>query len=147
MKKAVFFFLFILCISAPAGSAHAGVAEASTGMESISRQYDASGLTGEELKWFRTFLKGNFFADGWEQIADSLLQRLSTDERAEQQRMLTELGNKIGREWCRDNAVRKIDTAMLKKWSNRLKSTANEKPHLLTEVIRNIDGEVETLLD
>ncbi|MDD3619251.1 MAG: hypothetical protein RBR09_08635 [Desulfobulbaceae bacterium] len=147
MKKTALFFLFILCIAAPTGGAHAGVAEASTGRENISRQYDASGLTAEELKWFRTFLKGNFFTDGWERIADNLLQQLSPEERAEQQRMLTELGNKIGREWCRDNTVRKIDTAMLKKWGNRLKSTANDEPHQLAEVIRNIDGEVETLLD
>jgi hypothetical protein len=147
MKKTVVFILFMLFISAPAGNVCAGVAEASTGMENRNLEYDLSGLNGEERKWFRTFLEGTFFADGWEQITDHLLQHFSSAEREQQRLMLTKLGNKIGREWSRANEVRKIDTAMLKKWGNRLRTTASEEPNLLSEVIRTIDREVETLLD
>jgi hypothetical protein len=82
------------------------------------------------------FLQGTFFADGWAQITDHILQHFSSEEREGQLLMLTELGNKIGREWCRDNAIRKIDTAMLKEWGSQLRTTASEKPHLLPEVIR-----------
>lgn len=147
MKKTAVFFLFMLIVATPAGNIHAGVAEASTGMENRVRQYDLSGLTGEEQRWFRTFLQGTFFADGWEQITNHILQHFSSEERDEHRLILTELGNKIGREWCRDNATRKIDTVMLRKWGSWLKTAVSEKPHLLPEVIRHIDGEVETLLD
>lgn len=147
MKHTAIIFLFILLMAAPAGNSHAGVAEASTGMEFSSRHYDLSGLSGEERKWFRTFLEGTLFTDGWERITENILQYFSSEERDDLLHMLSELGYKVGREWCRDNDIRKIDTSMLKKWGNRLKTTAKESPHQLTEVIRTIDGEVDSLLD
>lgn len=147
MKQTTIIFLFMLLIAAPAGNSHAGVAEASIGMENSFRQYDLSGLSGEERKWFRTFLEGTFFTDGWERITLNILQHFSSEERDELLHMLTELGNKVGREWCRDNDIRKIDTTMLKKWGNWLKETARESPQQLTDVIRTINGEVDSLLD
>jgi len=147
MKKFAIVFLIIQLFAVPAGNIHAGVAEASIGMENSGRQYDISGLSGEEQRWFRTFLEGTFFADGWAQITDNILQHFSSEEREGQLLMLIELGNKIGREWCRDNGIRKIDTPMLKKWGSQLRTTARERPDQLTEVIRNIDGEVDSLLD
>lgn len=147
MKHSTIIILFMLLLAAPAGNIRAGVAEASIGMENSGLQYDLSGLSGEERKWFRTFLEGTFFTDGWERITENILGHFSSEERDKLLHMLTELGNKVGREWCRDNDIRKIDTAMLKQWGNRLKTTAQESPHRLTEVIRTIDGEVDSLLD
>ena len=63
------------------------------------------------------------------------------------QYVLTSMGNKIGREWCKSNDVRKIDTAMLKKWGDKLRQTAKNEPHLLAEVLESIDGEIDTILD
>ena len=126
----------------------AGTAEASTGKPgSHHHKYDLSGLTDDEMKWFMTFLEGTFFADGWQQISDDILVKISPADRKDKQFVLTELGNKIGREWCKDNTTRRIDTAMLKKWGDRLRTAAKNEPHLIADVIEVINGEVDLLLD
>jgi len=61
--------------------------------------------------------------------------------------VLTSMGNKIGREWCKANGERKIDTSMLKKWGDKLRYTSKNEPHLLAEVLDSIDGEINSLLD
>lgn len=149
MKFILFSFLLYLLviISGPQANA-AAIAEASTGKhQTYSDQYDLSGLSNYEMKWFVTFLEGNFFADGWQEISDDILVKISSADREQKQYVLARLGNKIGREWCKDNDVRKIDTLMLKKWGHRLRSTAKNEPHLLAEVLESIDGEIDSLLD
>ena len=126
----------------------AGTAEASTGMKkTYADQYDLSGLSESEMKWFVTFLEGTFYTDGWQEISNDILVKISPDERKDKQYVLTRIGNKIGREWCKDNDVRKINTAMLKKWGAKLRSTAKNEPHLLADVLDNINGEIDSLLD
>ena len=137
-----------LILSLPAVSSYADVVEASTGNPDVSIQnYDFSGLTVEERQWFLKFVEGTFYADGWDEIANDILVKLSGDERQEKQEKLNELGNKIGREWCKNNDIRKIDTDMLRKWGSMLRSTAQDDPHLIAEVIDDIDGEVNSLID
>lgn len=141
-------FLLQLLVALPVSKSYAGVAEASTGKPlDYLQNYDLSGLSTQEREWFVTFIEGTFFADGWQEIADDILVKLSDDERQHKQQKLNELGNKIGREWCKDNEIRKIDTAMLKKWGYLLKSTAQDDPHLLVKVIEHLDGEVNSLID
>lgn len=60
---------------------------------------------------------------------------------------MNQLGSKIGREWCRDNDVRRIDNSMLSNWGSQLRKAAKNEPQRLAEVIRNIDSEVNSLLD
>ncbi len=126
----------------------ATLAEASTGNASPSvGKYDISDMTEDEQEWFLTFLKGNFFADGWEQISTDIVGSTLAEEREQQQMRLDELGYKIGREWCKGNEARKIHTPMLKEWGRQLKDTAKDAPHLLTEVIQNIHNEVDQLIN
>jgi len=147
MKNLFLIFLLQLLIAMPGSSAYAGVAEASTGNNSDQvRQYDLSDMSPEEMEWFSVFVDGTFFADGWQEIADDILVKIDDEERDKQRVLLDELGYKIGREWCRDNDERKIDTSMLKKWGDILKETARDEPHLLAEVLQDIHGEVDSLL-
>lgn len=147
MRQFFILFLLSLLIAVASDRAYAGVAEASTGASSGAVKYDMSGLDTEEQEWFLTFLEGTFFADGWDQISIDILGHVPPEDREHHSLMLTQLGNKIGREWCKDNDVRKIDNSKLKKWGRWLKTTASEKPEELPVVIQNIDGEVESLLD
>lgn len=141
-------FLFQLLIALPVSKSYAGVAHASTGKSTdYLHNYDLTGLSAQERQWFVKFIEGTFFADGWQDIANDILVKLTDEERQQKQLKLNELGNKIGREWCKDNDIRKIDTAMLKKWGYMLKLTAEDDPHLLVKVIDHIDGEVDSLID
>lgn len=143
----IVFFLQLL-VALPHSISYAGIAEASTGRPTVYLQnYDLSDLSPEERQWFIKFIEGTFYADGWQEIADDILVQLPDDLRRQKELKLNELGNKIGREWCKDNNVRKIDTSMLKKWGYLLKSTAQEDPHLLANLIDHIDGEVDSLID
>lgn len=143
----IILFVFLAFGVCSQGTA-ATVAEASIGNEKVTfENYDLSGMTSEEQEWFITFLKGNFFADGWEQISSEILMNTTTEKRDQLQIRLDELGYKIGSEWCKENDDRKIDTSMLKKWGRELKITAEEDPHLLTEVLHRIHTEVDELLD
>lgn len=141
-------FLLQLIAVLPYSASYAGVAEASTGRpDGYQHNYDLSDLSPEERDWFVKFIEGTFFADGWQEIADEILVQLPEDLRRQKQRKLNELGNKIGREWCKDNDIRKIDTDMLKQWGYLLRSTAEDDPHLLANIIDHIDGEVDSLID
>lgn len=142
---AILLFYFLTVI--PCSDVYAGVAEASTGPDIIyTHQYDLSGLTPEEKEWFNTFLEGTFFADGWQEISHNILLKIDADEREAQRAVLNRLGYKIGLEWCKDNDERRINTPMLKKWGDQLQTTAEEEPRLLVEVLKDIDGEVDSLL-
>lgn len=144
----IYIFLFIVTVGFAPRVFAATEAEASVGHEKISvGKYDVSDMSADEKEWFVTFLKGNFLADGWEQVASKILMNTSAQEREEQRARLDELGYKIGREWCKKNDARKIHTSMLRKWGSELKDTADEAPYLLTDVIQRIDTEVEELLD
>ena len=150
MNKVVYFYIVMIFLAL--GSAnHTGaatIAEASMGSDTPSvGKYDLSGFTEEEIKWFNTFLKGNFFADGWEDISAEILENVSDHERDQHKVRLHELGFRIGSEWCKDNEARKIDNDFLRKWGKELKETADEAPHLLTEVILRIDSELDKILN
>ena len=147
MRYLVFIFLLQLLIAAPGTDANAGVAEASTGNDSAhTYTYDLSDMSLDEIEWFATFIDGTFFADGWQEISDNILVKFDAEEREHKSIALDKLGFKIGREWCRDNDDRKISTSMLRKWGHILKSTARDEPHLLAEVLEDIDTEVDSLL-
>ncbi|WP_457574732.1 hypothetical protein [Desulfolithobacter sp.] len=104
-------------------------------------------LSERERAWLETFYKGNMLADGWERITEEILSKTPREMQEEQKKVLEVLGEKIGREWCRDNEVRRIDTRMLRLWGERLKQAAEEDPRKLVEVIRKIDQKVDEILN
>ena len=103
-------------------------------------------LKPEERKWYETFQRGNMLADGWLDISRDILGRLPAETRPAQTANLRRLGDKIGREWCKDNKVRKIDTGMLKAWGKQLKDASRKSPEALTKTLALIDRQVDKLV-
>lgn len=103
-------------------------------------------LKPEERKWYETFQNGNMLADGWLDISRDILGRLPAEARSEQTARLRSLGDKIGREWCKDNKARRIDTGMLKAWGKQLKDASKKSPEALTRALAIIDGQVDKLV-
>jgi len=102
--------------------------------------------TKDEEEWFRKFYEGTFLIKGWRSRMKELLQPFSPDKKEEMRGLLDNLGEKIGREWAKDNRVRRVDTPLLQKWGQDLVSAKRKGPDLLTEAIRNLDIEVDDLL-
>ncbi len=100
----------------------------------------------EEAKWYRTFQEGSMLVDGWQEITEELLAKIEPAQKKRQRHILNRLGDRIGREWARDNAVRKIDTDMLRRWGRELRETADREPERLTMVIRKLVETVDSLL-
>ena len=150
MNRYIYLSIFLLFLTCGMGSQSfaATIAEASIGNERATvGKYDLSGMTEEERKWFTTFLNGNFFADGWEEISVEILENTTVHEREQQQAHLHKLGFKIGSEWSKPNDIRKISTDDLRHWGKQLKDTAENSPHLLSEVLHRINSEVDNLIN
>lgn len=104
-------------------------------------------LTTEEKSWFVTFQEGNFLSEGWQSISAEIMSKTPPEQQPSQKVALENLGRKIGMEWCRPNAVRRVNSSMLKEWGDILRKTARTNPHHLASAIAFIDREVDSVLD
>jgi hypothetical protein len=135
------FFLLGLC-----ESSSAWLAEASAGQQHESVwNSEFYFLSPDEKKWFNTFLQGNFLTIGWSEITDEVLSHLPESQREEQRISMKVLGEKIGVEWAKKNKARKINTSMLIKWGDRLKS-ACKNPVRIPQTITELHAEVNSIL-
>lgn len=104
-------------------------------------------LTEEERSWFITFQEGNFLSEGWQAISAEIMAKTPPEQQSSQKIALANLGQKIGMEWCRPNAVRRVNSSMLKEWGDILRKTARTNPRQLSSAIAFIDREVNSALD
>ena len=102
--------------------------------------------TRDEEEWFRKFYDGTFLIKGWKARMKEVLQPFSPAEKDKMREQLDSLGEKMGREWAKDNKVRRVDTPMLQKWGKDLQNAKEKGPDFLAETIRNLDTEVDDLL-
>ncbi len=100
----------------------------------------------QEQEWFKKFYEGTFLVKGWKAQMRDLLKDFQGEEQADLKDRLSDLGEKIGREWAKDNAVRRIDTEKLQQWGARLTSARKKGPGALTAEIGNIADRVDELL-
>lgn len=154
MSNKRFNYLLFLCVlfislQVTGGYLHAGDAEASVieSSDTLIPEETTSERNHDEEEWYRTFWEGTFFTDGWHDITEDILTSIPEDQRNDYKEYLKELGEKVGREWAKDNEVRRIDNSKLMEWGDRLKGIAADEPAALAEVIRNINSEVESILD
>ncbi|ELR66559.1 hypothetical protein C942_04257 [Photobacterium marinum] len=91
----------------------------------------------EYQKWLRAFYKGSFFVKGWDSIKRELHSKVGSqcDEIGQ---LLDELGDLIGREWAKDNHIRKIDTDDLKQWGDHLRHAGKKSADDVTAAIHTI---------
>ncbi len=100
----------------------------------------------DEEKWFRKFNEGSFLVKGWQSRMDELLQAVPETDKGDMHDLLANLGEKIGREWAKDNSTRKIDTARIQRWGEALRESKKKGSDILAKKIRKIDGEVDEAL-
>ena len=74
----------------------------------------------EYLVWVRRFYTGYNAVPGWLRMTEQVLQRLPPEERAAASARLSELGARIGREWAKDNSVRRLNTRTAGVWRDAL---------------------------
>ena len=102
--------------------------------------------TRDEEEWFRKFYEGTFLIKGWKSRMKEVLQPFSPAEGDKMRGQLDNLGEKIGREWAKDNKVRRVDTPMLQKWGKDFQEAKDKGPDVLAETIRDLNTEVDNLL-
>lgn len=123
-------------------------AQAVLPQQHVAPQYEIPAqLTAEERDWFKTFQEGNFLSEGWQSIASEIMSRTPPEQQPGQKIALDNLGKKIGMEWCRPNAIRRVNSSMLKEWGDILRKTARTNPQQLASAIAYIDREVDSVLD
>ncbi len=126
----------------------AGEAQAAMVGQTVGYRYEIpASLNADERKWFKIFQEGNLLSEGWQSISAELLAKTPPEQRPAQKVALDNLGRKIGMEWCRANAVRKVDSAMLSTWGDILRTTARTNPQQLAKAIAFIDQKVDAALD
>jgi hypothetical protein len=102
--------------------------------------------TKKEQEWYKKFLEGTFLAKGWISRETELLENFEGSEREHMASLLHDLGEKIGREWAKDNDIRRIDTPMLRQWGNHLVSAKKQGPDMLAKEVKRIESEVDKVL-
>lgn len=107
----------------------------------------AEQLSAKEKAWFETFQKGTLYARGWQDITAELVARAPAAIKCELRQRLEDLGMKIGREWSKNNDIRKIDSAMLRQWGDMLQRAAEQQPEHIPQVVAKLDKKVLSLLD
>ena len=145
----------LCCLALSAGPCCAGqekhdacsTSQAASATNQQDKQEDLSSLTAEEREWYKTFQEGTFVFSGWKQISKEILESTPAELREHQRKRLEQLGRKIGMEWSRENAVRRVDNKMLMEWGDELKKTARTNPEHLPEVIASIDEQLNSILN
>lgn len=112
------------------------------------RQHQAEEqLSAQERAWFETFQKGTLYARGWRDITTEVLAKAPAEIKSDLERRMEALGTKIGREWSKNNDIRKINSEMLRQWGCLLEQTAEREPEKIPQVVENLNRKVVSLLD
>lgn len=103
-------------------------------------------LSENEREWYKKFQNGHLFFTGWKEICADILESLPNHEELKTRKLLQSMGQRIGTEWAKNNAVRKIDTADLRTWGERLRQAKDTGSSQLYEAVEAISVEVERKL-
>lgn len=104
-------------------------------------------LSREERQWYATFQHGSLLFDGWQDICKSILAEISPQKEKHTAALLGSMGKRIGTEWAKNNAVRKIDTDQLRLWGDKLKKARNKGSDEIYETVEKIADEVDDILN
>ncbi len=107
----------------------------------------AESLSPKEQAWFETFQKGTIYAKGWREITAELVAKAPAEIKCDLRQRLDALGAKIGREWSKNNTIRKIDSSMLRQWGDMLEEAAEREPEKISQAVDNLDRKVLALLN
>jgi hypothetical protein len=102
--------------------------------------------TKREREWYRKFQDGTFLIRGWQSRKKEILEAIPATEKETVDELLGKLGEKIGKEWARNRHVRRIDTATLQKWGERLRKSQKKGSDMLVAEIRELDTKVDEII-
>ena len=101
----------------------------------------------EHKEWVRKFFEGTFLVQGWNQRVEDLVAGVDEPKtRAAVKKKLDRLGKRIGAEWAKENDVRRIDSADLKRWGGHLADRKRRGLKPLEEALKTVEEEVEERL-
>lgn len=103
-------------------------------------------MSEKEKIWYLKFQNGIPFFDGWKDISQNIISNFPEEEKDRIKTSLKKLGNKIGIEWAKDNAIRKIDTDMLRGWGKKLEKAIDKGFKHVTETVHRVEREVDEIL-
>ncbi len=95
---------------------------------------------------YQKFLNGVFWIKGWNTRVKEILQAVPDEDKVEMKQLLSELGEKIGREWAKDTGIRKINSDMLKKWGSELQKAVAVGPGHLVKQLRILNRNVNEVI-
>jgi hypothetical protein len=115
------------------------------------RSADNQRLQAEEeyLLWVTRFYTGNGPVPGWLDMTEQVLQRVAPEARADIDARLLELGARIGREWAKDNSIRRLSTRSAGVWRDALLEALarNELDAYLDRLSTDVDALLSGALD
>jgi len=97
----------------------------------------------EYWNWIKRFYKGTFLTSGWFEERNNLLKNLNEDAKTKIKDRLDKLGKRIAAEWAKDNNIRKLNTADVKKWGKKLRK-AKKNDRRDGNGLRKAISEIET---
>lgn len=97
--------------------------------------------------WIRTFFEGSLIVPGWNAVSRDVLEATPPERRDLIRERLAALGDKISREWAKENVTRRIDSTHLQRWGRILKSRQQQGYEILAAELETIEEEVERLLE
>jgi len=103
-------------------------------------------IKNNEEENYQKFLNGVFWIKGWNVRVKEILQAVPDEDKVEMKRLLSELGEKIGREWAKESGIRKINTDMLKKWGNELQEAVAINPAQLVKQLKMLERKVNEIM-
>ena len=95
---------------------------------------------------FRSFMKERFSSKDGSIACKNCCRPYRMKKEITLKDLLEGLGQKIGREWARENRLRRIDTSALQKWGEDLRSAKRKGASVLVEKIRKLDKEVDGII-
>lgn len=97
------------------------------------------------LLWVKRFYTGRPGIMGWREITDAVVADMNREQQQTVDRIAETLGRRIAAEWAKDNATRRIDTAMLSLWGSIMVGAVSPEDRLAA--MRAIDRDSRALLD
>lgn len=101
----------------------------------------------DHLVWIKRFYKGSFiYSLGWNRMTEILLETINdTNQHADIQSRMYDLGLAICIEWAQDNSARKIDSKAIAVWGNALRTASELNQQTL--FVSLVENDVAALLD
>lgn len=99
----------------------------------------------EYLKWVKRFYLGwALYPNGWDWLTAKMLKQTSDEKQAYVKKSMYTIGERIGTEWSKDGAHRKINSSHLMTWGNVLRLAL--KRGLQYDLIVKISSDTKALL-